>query len=347
MRRSYTPDFLEPTLEAVKPNACGIARMARESEPERVVNRVDYRRIKTASIINRVDGTRADFEWSVNPYRGCELGCVYCYARYTHTFMDHDSPMDFERKIYIKDRAPQQFWNELRSGKVKPGEEIAFGAATDPYQPAEKREGLMRSLLGVLEHFSGYRVTIMTKSDLVLRDMDLLDKIRRKHGLRIQITITTLDRDLARKLEPRAVVPERRLEALRILRENDFEAGVFMMPVMPEINDSPRAIDDVASGASAADARFMAIGTLFLSGPTRQRYFDFLGEHRPDLLALYRRFYSNGSDAPRPYRMKIARLADRIRRRHGLEAWCEPQPPAEFRSGRSQPELFGVASAAA
>jgi hypothetical protein len=158
----------------------GIARMAADSPTALERNEVVYRRLPARSALNRVRGSRVSFEWSLNPYRGCEFGCVYCYARYTHEFMERRGPMAFEREIYMKEGMAARLGRELERWLVRPGETIAIGAATDPYQPAERRFGVTRSLLETLARFEGYCVEIVTKSDLVTRDLDLLKRVGRR-----------------------------------------------------------------------------------------------------------------------------------------------------------------------
>src|SRR5262245_17336765 len=162
------------------------------------------------------------FQWTINPYRGCEFGCKYCYARYTHEFMELRDPAAFEHKIFVKHFDPAAFKQELR--RLPLGEKIAIGTATDPYQPAERRFGLMRSIWEVFAQTSGFDVALITKSDLITRDLDLFQEIRRRHYLTLVLTITTLDRDLARLLEPLAPRPDLRVAAVRKLAN----AGLFV-----------------------------------------------------------------------------------------------------------------------
>src|SRR5262249_43119930 len=153
--------------------------------------------------------------WTINPYRGCEFACKYCYARYTHEFMEMRDGLEFEQKIYVKEKAAGFLRGELR--KVKSGESIAIGTATDPYQPAEKRYQITRGILEELSRHCGYELGIVTKSNLVERDIDLLKEIAKANRISVHVTITTLDTDLARILEPRAPRPDLRLAAVHAL----------------------------------------------------------------------------------------------------------------------------------
>jgi len=189
----------------------GIARLASQSELLEAKRSVQYFEIPSRSILNRTKPTMP-FQWTINPYRGCEFGCKYCYARYTHEFMEMDA-YEFEDKIYAKSAAAHLLRQEL--GRIDRQERIALGTATDPYQPAERRYGRTRSILEVFAKDRGRFLGITTKSDLVVRDLDLLREIARANVLGVNITITTLDERLARLLEPRAPTPFLRLEAVR------------------------------------------------------------------------------------------------------------------------------------
>lgn len=332
MRISAT-SFLEGESPVEAPVAgrslTGIAKLAAESRGAAWRNEVDYRSIETRSILNRVNGTRATFDWSINPYRGCEFGCQYCYARYTHEFMELRNSKEFERKIFLKTEAARQLRAELRRGKAKPGEEIVLGAATDPYQPAEKTFGLTRAVLEVLTEFSGYRVGIITKGDLILRDLDLWREVALRHAVSINMTVTTVDMDLARELEPRAVTPRRRLEAVRQLRQAGVQAGVFLMPVMPGINDDVEGLEAVAREAAEVGADFLTHSTLFLTPLPREHFFGYLKGKRPGLLPRYRQWYARGIDVPVADRDEVRSKMARVRAKYGLpRSKAYPEIPA-------------------
>ena len=185
----------------------GIARMAADGSPVDRGHEVQFRTLEVRSILNRsVSRRKLSFSWSINPYRGCEFACRYCYARYTHEFMELKQPEDFERQIFIKQNAAWLLRQELRD--LRPDEEIAIGTATDPYQPIERRARITRSLLEVLAQCRNLRIGIVTKSTLIERDIDLLQEIGRRNTLVVHVTITTIDAALARLLEPRAPRPE-------------------------------------------------------------------------------------------------------------------------------------------
>src|ERR1700740_1016421 len=181
---------LLPLLE--KPKLVGIARLASEGESLREGYNVEYFTIQTKSLLNRcVSKRQMPFTWTINPYRGCEFGCKYCYARYTHEFMEMRDGMEFEQKIYVKQHAADLLRHELR--RVKPDESIALGTATDPYQPAERRYEVTRGILEEFARHRGFELGIVTKSNLIVRDLDLLSDVARANRLSVHVTITTLD----------------------------------------------------------------------------------------------------------------------------------------------------------
>ena len=182
-------------------------RPAPDAEALRRRAGVDYFDLLVREILNKSEASRLPFDWTINPYRGCEFGCVYCYARETHGFFESTSPEDFETRIFVKRQAAEKLALRLRKSDLR-GQSIAIGTATDPYQPAEKHFGVTRSLLEVFTAVEGLQLSITTKSPLVLKDLDLLAELDRKHSIEIRMSITTVDRDLARKLEPAAPDPQ-------------------------------------------------------------------------------------------------------------------------------------------
>src|SRR5271154_1760831 len=212
-----------PIFPDSKPKLIGIARLASEGESLRQGHEVEYFTLPVRSLLNRCTGVRMPFTWTINPYRGCEFACKYCYARYTHEFMEMRDGADFEQKIFVKQHAANLLRQELR--QVKPGEQIAIGTATDPYQPAEKRFEVTRAILEEFARHQGFDIGIVTKSNLVLRDVDLLRRVSETNRLYINITITTLKVDLARILEPRAPRPDLRLDAMQKLNQAGISAG--------------------------------------------------------------------------------------------------------------------------
>src|SRR5580658_838957 len=177
----------------------GIAKLASQGESIRQGHLVEYFTLPSRALLNRCTSARMPFSWTINPYRGCEFACKYCYARYTHEFMEMRDGVDFERKIYVKQQAAWLLRQELK--KVKRGESISIGTATDPYQPAEKRFEVTRGILEELALHHGLEIGIVTKSDLIGRDVELLRRVAEHNSLFVNLTITTLNVKLARILE--------------------------------------------------------------------------------------------------------------------------------------------------
>lgn len=276
----------------------------------------EYRLLPAQRIMNRCEaGSLMPFQWTINPYRGCELGCRYCYARYTHGFMELE-PDAFERLIYVKQFRRDLFERELRA--VKAGEWIAIGTATDPYQPAERRFGITSAVLAVLARQAGLQVALTTKSDLITRDADLLGRLAGRNRFRVNITITTLDDRLARVLEPGAPRPELRLRALTRLAEAGIETAVFASPVLPGLNDGPGALEEVARAAREAGAKHFGAQMVFLRDPARQIFLETLGRQFPHLAQWYARIFGRGSRAPETLRRALQLRVEEIRGSFGF-----------------------------
>jgi DNA repair photolyase len=265
------------------------------------------------------------FEWTINPYRGCEFGCTYCYARYTHEYLGLEGWFDFEKTIYVKSQAARRLEEEARRGRLR-GRSIAIGTATDPYQPAERRFGVTRAILEVLARQEGVRLSITTKSDLVGRDLDLLRAIHSHSRLHVNFSITTLWPPLARRLEPLAPAPLKRLMALRRLADAGIECGVFLMPILPGLTDDDANLASVAAAAAECGARFLIGQALFLRPSARRVFLPFLESERPPLAAAYRRAFAGGSRLSPAYRERLSARLDRLRRRFGLAAGPAADP---------------------
>jgi DNA repair photolyase len=271
----------------------------------------EYRPLPSRSILNKTTSNRGlPFTHAINPYRGCEFACRYCYARYTHEFMEMTDPEDFERKIYFKQNAAWLLTQELK--RLKPDTEIALGTATDPYQPLERKQGVTRSILEVFARHSGFRLGIVTKSTLIARDLDLLEEIGRRHKLTVHLTVTTMNAKLARILEPRAPRPDLRIQTLATLREAGLRAGVLCSPLMPGITDSRSSIRAVAKAAAEAGARFFAAGALFLKPCSQPTFFRFVRENFPEQLLAYERRYGQNAFVSAEYRQRMADLVASI-----------------------------------
>jgi DNA repair photolyase len=303
--------------ESPKPQLVGIARLASEGESLREGHKVEYFTLPAKSLLNRcVSNRQMPFTWTINPYRGCEFGCKYCYARYTHEFMEMRDGMEFEQKIYVKQHAAELLSQELR--RVKPGESIALGTATDPYQPAERRYEVTRAILEEFARHRGFELGIVTKSNLVVRDRDVLKEIARSNRISIHITVTTLDVDLARILEPRAPRPDLRIEALRTLSEDGLRCGVSCSPVVPGITDAPRDLEAVVKAAAEAGADYVFANPLFLKPCSAAVFLPFLEQNFPQLADNYRQRYQDRAFLPATYAKRLSHLITGLRRKYKI-----------------------------
>jgi len=316
----------------------GLARLAAEATHADDGHLIEFKALQTRSILNKsVSKRQLSLAWSINPYRGCEFGCKYCYARYTHEFLQpapittppigtYDAPQQpwalaFEREIYLKENAAWLLEQELRAignNLAKHRDEIAIGTATDPYQPIERRVGITRSLLEVLAKQQGLRIGLITKSNLITRDIDLLRRIAEHNTLVLHVTINSTDAALARKLEPRAPRPDLRFDAVRKLRDAGLTAGVLASPLLPGINDTLQSLDAVASRAAAAGASFLGAHPLFLKSCSRPTWLSFVREHFPALITDYERRYAIEDFASTEYRNKMSSRVTLVCRTHGL-----------------------------
>ena len=302
--------------ESAPPPLVGIAKLAADGESIRQGHLVEYFTLPSRGLLNRCTSERVPFTWTINPYRGCEFACKYCYARYTHEFMEMRDGVDFERKIYVKQQARWLLRQELK--KVKRGEEIAIGTATDPYQPAEKRFEVTRGILEELAQHHGLEIGIVTKSDLVRRDIDLLHSVAEHNALFVSLTITTVDADLARILEPRAPRPDLRLNAVRELRQAGVDAGVICAPVLPGITDSPAALDALVGAAKRAGAKYIYANPLFLKPCSASIFLPFLEQEFPHLVAEYRKRFQDRAFLGKAYSKRISELMAGLRKKHGI-----------------------------
>jgi DNA repair photolyase len=320
-RDTVPPASLPPKLAA---DFVGIARLAADSPLADARRGTEYFLLPVRSILNSCDSTRVPFPWTINPYRGCEFGCRYCYARYTHEFMELDGA-EFESKIYAKANAGPIVSRDLAE-KHFGDEHIAIGSATDPYQPAEREFGVTRAILERMAERSGLSLSITTKSDQIVRDIDLLQRISRRSSLTVNITIVTMRTRLARTLEPRAPRPDLRLIALRKLRDAGISAGVFAMPVLPGLTDSEDDLDALARAAGEAGAGWFLAAALWLMPSSAKQFLPFIENTFPRLAKRYREFYSRAAYPPETYRREISERVRRLREKYNLGS--RPTSPA-------------------
>jgi DNA repair photolyase len=326
------PDDIRPAAELT-----GIARLAASSPLSRAKNCADYFLLPVRSILNRCDSERVPFAWTINPYRGCEFGCKYCYARYTHEYMELDGA-EFESKIYVKKEAGALIARDLREHAASLARgSVALGTATDPYQPAEREHGATRAILEQIAARESLDFSITTKSNLIVRDIDVLQRIAARSTLYINITVTTLRPRLARMLEPRAPRPDLRLEAIRKLRDTGLHAGVFAMPVLPGITDREADLDALAAAARAAGAEWLGAQVLFLMPSSLKQFLPFVEEKFPRLVKQYRKWYGRAGYAPEDYRRQISARVAALRAKHGLAS--RPYTPDRVALAQCQPQL--------
>jgi DNA repair photolyase len=312
-----------------KPPLVGIARMAACSPPAETqrcsAERPEYFLLPVKSILNRCDSKRVPFEWTINPYRGCEFACKYCYARYTHEYMELDGG-EFEKKIFVKKDAAallvrdigSKYSYESAASNYEEPEHIAIGTATDPYQPAEREYGVTRACLEELAKREGLSVSVITKSNQIVRDIDIFKKIAERSELSLNITITTLKTRLARLLEPRAPRPELRVAAVKQLRDAGLTVGVSASPLIPSITDGEGELEAVAAAVSEAGAQWFFSNPLFLMPSAAKQFLPFVREKFPRLAKQYEEWYARNGYAPEAYRKQASERVARIRQKYGF-----------------------------
>jgi len=255
------------------------------------------------------------FGWTVNPYRGCEMACHYCFARYTHEFLGLNDPRAFERTIYVKEADRTRLVTELRRAR-RSGQAVALGTATDPYQPAEGTFGVTRRVLEAAREVPGLLLSITTKSTLVARDVGLLREIGAASELTVNFSITTIDAALARRLEPRAPRPDLRFAAMRELAAAGVATRLFVMPILPHLTDDEPNLRALLVGARDAGAVGAESNVLFLRSGTRETFLQFLAIDFPRLVPDYEQLYRGSAYARPEYvrevEARVRRLADAV-----------------------------------
>jgi DNA repair photolyase len=371
----------------VEPGLFSLTVAARESPPSIAVigtqKDIRYYEIRSKSVLNSPEITRMGF-WSINPYVGCAFGCAYCYARYTHRYVSErtvaSTPdarqqadftelppwLGFERRIFVKRNAAEMLRAQLGAGRgatrgasrggrkrrvagVWDGESIVIGTATDPYQPAERRYRVTRGILEVLAEERGLSVGIITKSPLITRDVDVLARLVARSELTVHVSLITLDRDLARRIEPRAPTPEARLRAVSRLAEAGIETGVNVMPVLPGLTDGARMLDALVQRVAAAGASYLNTCALRLQAAARERYLPFIEQEFPALATRYRAAYARGYQVGERYREGLRRFLEERCAAHGIRYGSEEEgdPDQPDPGGRDAALASGDADPAA
>jgi DNA repair photolyase len=291
------------------------ARMGTEVVRER--GGVRYLELETRSLLGRCSSPRMPFRWTSNPYRGCTMGCRYCYATYTHEFMGITTPEEFHSTVYVKTGGDMETTRALALA-VRRGELMALGAATDPYQPGEAEWGVTRRFLEKVAQHRGARLGITTKGAGILRDVELLRKIHERSSLSIHVSLISVDAALLRKLEPWAPPPDVRLEMMRRLTEAGLEVWLALAPILPAITDDEPALDRLLGAVRATGVRRLFSNVLFLRSPTKEKYLRFVEQEFPRLLEAYRNAYGSQVYLGGTYRRRVAERMTRLQARHGF-----------------------------
>src|SRR5882757_9489513 len=287
------------------------AAVRRFEAPEALDTR--FYEVHAKSVLNRVpEKSRMPFRWTINPYRGCAHACVFCFARPTHKYLDFDAGRDFEKEIVVKVNAPEVLRVELARSSWK-GEHVALGTNTDPYQWVEGRYRLMRGIWAALRDAAN-PCSVLTKSPLLLRDLDLMLEIAARTSFTACLSIPTLDEKAWRETEPHTPSPRARLEAVAELNRAGIPTGVLVAPLMPGINDDPRQVEEILQAAAEAGATGVSGIALHLRGEVRGIFMEWLASYRPDLVERYEELYARGAYAPPAERERLTALVRRGQR---------------------------------
>lgn len=290
-----------------------------------------FEEIECKSIINKTVAPGMMFSYTINPYRGCQHACVYCFARGTHEYLGYDSGRDFESRIVVKMNAADVLRQELRRPSWR-RELIVLGTACDPYQQAELKYGITHKLLEVLIQYA-QPVHALTKSPAVERDVELWAKLASVTDAQVAFSIPTLDEVIWKKMEPGTAKPMKRFEAMRALSEAGVPTGVMIAPIIPGLTDDERHIEEVVVAAKEHGASFVAPNVLFLKPGTKEWFMPALREAYPHLAGKYERYY-RGPYAPKDYTREVIALVNRIRERHGFGQTDRHREPPKQPAGQ-------------
>ncbi len=300
---------------------------------------INFHEVEARSVINAVPKrSRMPFRYTINPYRGCTHACTYCFARPTHTYLDLNAREDFERQIVVKVNAPELARAELARPSWK-GAHVALGTNTDPYQWVESRYRLTRGIWEAMRDYAN-PCSVLTKSPLLLRDLDLFGELAARTEFVANLSIPTLDEKAWRETEPHTPHPRKRIEAVGELVRNGIPTGVLVAPLLPGINDDPKQVEELLGLLGEAGAESVGGIGLHLRGEVREIWFDWLRQYRPDLVDRYEALYARGAYLPKQEASRLSALAQagskprRFRPRPSPEAVRKAPPPA------AQPTLF-------
>jgi DNA repair photolyase len=302
------------------------------------------------SVLNSPASTGMGF-WSINPYVGCEFGCTYCYARDTHRYAVERAEgrtslpraerggemppwLAFEKRILVKTDIAERLARTLDPSKLG-DDSLVIGTATDPYQPAERRYRLTRSILEVLARFHGLRIGIISKSPLVTRDIDVLQELSERNEVTVNVSLSTLDSRLARRLELRSPVPSARIRALSRLSSAGIHAGLLVAPIVPGVTDDREGLSRLMAAAKEAGARYVVGSALRLGPAARHRFLPHLAREFPDLSERYRRHYGDREGVSRDYQEALTRRLRQLQREHGFPLDEERRRRAQLEGRRA------------
>jgi DNA repair photolyase len=264
--------------------------------------------VSARSAINSVPKrSRMPFRYTINPYRGCAHACIYCFARPTHTYLDFNAREDFEREIVVKVNVPERLRAELERPSWR-RDHVALGTNTDPYQWVEGRYRLMEGIWEAMRDFAN-PCSILTKSPLLLRDLELMKQVKERAEFVANLSIPTLEEGAWRATEPHTPHPRKRVEAVAELNRNGIPTGVLIAPLLPGINDDPRQVEELLALLGEAGAQSIGGLGLHLRGEVREIWFDWLRQYRPDLVPRYERLYERGAYMPTAERDRLAAMA--------------------------------------
>ncbi|MBN1330756.1 MAG: radical SAM protein [Candidatus Heimdallarchaeota archaeon] len=276
---------------------------------------VKYLELECKSILHRINSPRLPFNWGANPYRGCFHSCLYCYARYTHSYLELDPEHDFESTIFIKRNAPQILRKELSHPKWQK-KVVNLGSVSDPYQPIERNEFITRNMLKEFKRYQNPLI-IATKSDLVTRDKDIIADLSQNANVEVAISLSTLNDDLRKEIEPRASPTKKRLQAIEELRAKNITVGVLLMPVIPYLSDSFEELDELFKAISEVKASYIIPGILYLTGAAKKRFLEYIEIKHSEWNAIYQYYYKNRSP-PKDYREKINKYFIELRKKYHM-----------------------------
>lgn len=314
--------------------------LAARLEPEvfREQAGVRYRRLHARSLLNRCTSPDVPFEWTVNPYRGCAMGCRYCYAAYTHEFVGLSAAREFHSTIFVKQGAEAETASRLERAAAR-GELVALGTATDPYQPGEAEQRVTRRFLEAAARLRGLRLTVTTKGALVLRDLDLLARLTARSRLTLSVSLISPRADLLRRLEPWAPPPAVRLEVLRRLVAAGLDAALSVAPVLPGLSDAEADLDELFARAREAGVQRVGWRPLFLRSPTREIFLRFVAGEFPHLLAAYERAYARSAHLGGAWAARLRARVARLGARHGLHVGSDDGHARAPRARRGAAQL--------